>query len=242
MTLEIKNLHVTHEEKEILKGINLTIHKGEVHALMGPNGSGKSTLSYALMGHPRYKISKGEILLDGKDITNLSPNERAKHGLFLSFQNPIEIPGVTLSNFLRQAYNSIHEEKLSLLEFRELLKRHALSLGMDTDFLSRYLNEGFSGGEKKKAEMLQLLVLNPKIAILDETDSGLDSDSLKLVSQGIKNFATPEKTILVITHYNKMLDLLNPNRVSVISGGKIIAEGDNSLLEKIEAEGYKSLS
>jgi len=242
MTLEIKNLHVTHEEKEILKGINLTIPKGEVHALMGPNGSGKSTLSYALMGHPRYKISKGEILLDGKDITNLSPNERAKHGLFLSFQNPIEIPGVTLSNFLRQAYNSIHEEKLSLLEFRELLKRHALSLGMDTDFLSRYLNEGFSGGEKKKAEMLQLLVLNPKIAILDETDSGLDSDSLKLVSQGIKNFATPEKTILVITHYNKMLDLLNPNRVSVISGGKIIAEGDNSLLEKIEAEGYKSLS
>ena len=241
MTLEIKNLHVTHEEKEILKGINLTIPKGEVHALMGPNGSGKSTLSYALMGHPRYKISKGEILLDGKDITNLSPNERAKHGLFLSFQNPIEIPGVTLSNFLRQAYNSIHEEKLSLLEFRELLKRHALSLGMDTDFLSRYLNEGFSGGEKKKAEMLQLLVLNPKIAILDETDSGLDSDSLKLVSQGIKNFATPEKTVLVITHYNKMLDILNPHRVSVISDGKIITTGGKELIEQIEKEGYGSL-
>ncbi|MDP3986687.1 MAG: Fe-S cluster assembly ATPase SufC [Nanoarchaeota archaeon] len=238
MTLQIKNLHATHEGKEILKGVNLKLEKGKVHALMGPNGSGKTTLSYILMGHPKYKITKGEIIFDGKNITNFSPDEKAKLGIFLSFQNPISVPGVTLSNFLRQAYNSIHSDKLSLLEFRQVLGEKANVLGVDVSFLSRYLNEGFSGGEKKKAEALQLLILNPKLAILDETDSGLDIDSLKLVSKGISDFMNPEKYILIITHYKKILEYIKPDKISIIIDGRIVNEGSADLVEEIEEKGY----
>ena len=238
MSLEIKNLHVEHEGKEILKDLNLTLEAGKVHALMGPNGSGKSTLAYALMGHPKYRITDGEILLDGKDISELSADERAKLGLFLSFQNPVSVSGVTLSNFLRQAYNSIHSDKLSLLEFRRILGKKAKELNLDESFLSRYLNEGFSGGEKKKAEILQLLVLNPRVTVLDETDSGLDIDSLKLVSEGINKFMNKDKIVLVITHYKRILELVKPDKISVIAEGKIVREGSSDLVDELEREGY----
>ena len=238
MTLEIKNLYVGFEGKIILKGVNLKLEPGKIHALMGPNGSGKTTLSYVLMGHPKYKIMAGQILLDGDDITKFSPDERAKRGLFLSFQAPIEVQGVTISNFLRQAYNSIKGKKLSLLEFREMLEEKCKLLKMDVKFLNRYLNQGFSGGEKKKAEILQMLVLNPGTVILDETDSGLDIDALKLVSEGVKQFMTPEKTVLVITHYKRILDYLQPDKVSVMIDGKIEFEGDSSLVASLEEKGY----
>ncbi|MBU2503520.1 MAG: Fe-S cluster assembly ATPase SufC [Nanoarchaeota archaeon] len=239
MTLEIKNLHVKHEGKEILKGVNLRLENGKVHALMGPNGSGKTTLAETFMGNPKYKITKGQILLDGKDITNLRADKKAKLGLFLSFQNPVTISGVTVSNFLRQAYNSIHKEKLSLLEFRKLLDEKRELLNIPSEFLSRYLNEGFSGGEKKKLEILQLLVLNPKVAILDETDSGLDIDSLKIVSQGISNFMTPEKIILIITHYKRILEYVKPDKVFILIDGKIVSSGGAELVNKLEKEGYE---
>ena len=238
--LEIKNLYVEHEGKIILKGVNLSLKPGEIHALMGPNGSGKSTLANVLMGHPKYKIVSGDILLNGKSISNISPDGRAREGLFLSFQNPVEVSGVTVSNFLRQAYNSLKEKKLSLLEFRHLLEQKAKELDMDTDFLARYLNEGFSGGEKKKAEILQLLVLNPKIAILDETDSGLDIDSLKKVAEGVKKFVGSDsgKMVLIITHYKRILDYLKPNKVSILSDGKVVASGGEEVVEMLEEKGY----
>src|SRR3990167_4016973 len=238
MTLEIKNLYVGFEGKIILKGVNLKLEPGKIHALMGPNGSGKTTLSYVLMGHTKYKIMAGQILLEGDDITKFSPDERAKRGLFLSFQAPIEVQGVTISNFLRQAYNSIKGKKLSLLEFREMLEDKCKLLKMDVKFLNRYLNQGFSGGEKKKAEILQMLVLNPGTVILDETDSGLDIDALKLVSEGVKQFMTPEKTVLVITHYKRILDHLQPDKVSVMIDGKIEFEGVSSLVASLEEKGY----
>ncbi|MBS3086086.1 Fe-S cluster assembly ATPase SufC [Candidatus Pacearchaeota archaeon] len=236
--LEVKNLYVGFEGKVILKGVNLKVETGSVHALMGPNGSGKTTLSYVLMGHPKYKVMAGQILLNGEDITRLSPDERAKRGLFLSFQMPVEIPGVTISNFLRQAYNTLKDRKLSLLEFRALLEEKCKELGMDAKFLNRYLNQGFSGGEKKKAEILQMLVLNPKVAVLDETDSGLDVDALKLVAKGISKFMTPEKTVLVITHYKRILEHLEPEKVSVMVDGKIAFEGDKNLVQDLEQKGY----
>lgn len=236
--LEIKNLYVGFEGKVILKGVNLKVGNGEIHALMGPNGSGKTTLSYVLMGHPKYRIMAGQIFLNGKDITKMPPDERAKRGLFLSFQMPVEISGVTISNFLRQAYNSLKERKLSLLEFRALLEEKCEEIGMDTKFLNRYLNQGFSGGEKKKAEILQMLVLNPGVVVLDETDSGLDIDSLKLVAAGVKKFMKPEKTILVITHYKRILDYLEPDKVSVMIDGKIEMEGDRSLINSLDEKGY----
>ena len=236
--LEIKNLYAGFEGKMILKGVDLKVDSGKVHALMGPNGSGKSTLAYVLMGHPKYKIMTGKIFLNGEDITGLSPDERAKRGLFLSFQMPVEIQGVTISNFLRQAYNSLSERKLSLLEFRALLEEKCKELGMDTKFLNRYLNQGFSGGEKKKAEILQMLVLNPSVAVLDETDSGLDVDALKLVANGISKFMTPEKTVLVITHYKRILEYLEPEKVSVMIDGKITMEGDKNLVQELEQKGY----
>lgn len=239
MTLEIKNLWVSQEKKIILKGVNMKLEKGRVHALMGPNGSGKTTLSYVLMGHPGYKIMKGEILLDGEDITEMAPDERAKRGLFLSFQSPVSISGITISNFLRQAYNSIKEEKLSLLEFRDRLEKKCKEIGMDPRFLSRYLNEGFSGGEKKKAEILQMLALDPKTAILDETDSGLDIDALRLVAKGIKDFASPEKTVLVITHYKRILDYINPEKVFIMIDGKVASEGSGELVDELEEKGYE---
>lgn len=239
MKLEIKNLYAKVKEKVILKGITLTIETGKVYALMGPNGSGKSTLSQVLMGHPKYIITKGEILLDGKDITNLSPDKRAKLGLFLSFQYPTEITGVTLTNFLRASYNSIHEKKLSVVEFYNLLKEKMKTLDIDTKFSRRYINTGFSGGEKKKAEILQLSVLNPKFAILDETDSGLDVDALKVVSKGINKYKSNKNCILLITHYYRILKYIKPNTVFIMKNGKIIKTGDSKLAKQIEETGFK---
>ena len=239
--LEIKNLHVSLKDKEILRGLNLKLEKGKIHALMGPNGSGKTTLAYVLMGHPSYSVTSGQVLLDGKDLLALTPDTKAKEGIFLSFQNPVEIEGVKLSTFLRQAYNSLHEKKLSILEFNELLEKEAHGLGIPKEFLSRYLNKGFSGGEKKKAEILQLLVLNPKIAILDETDSGLDIDSLKLVAEGINSFMNKDKIVLIITHYKRILEYVKPDKVSIIINGKIVLEGDGKLVNHLEEKGYEWL-
>lgn len=243
--LKIKDLHVSIETdegtSEILKGLNLTLNKGEIHAVMGPNGSGKSTLAQVLMGNSKYIITKGDILLDGKSILDLDVNERAKKGFFLSFQAPVEFEGITISKFLRESYNSIHsKKKLSVLEFQSLLKEKAKDLGLKEEFLNRYLNKGFSGGEKKKAEILQLLVLNPSIAILDETDSGLDIDSLKAVAQGVKKFEGKEKDkiVLVITHYKRILNYLNPNKVSILIDGKIAHQGTGDLADKLEEQGY----
>lgn len=239
MTLEIKNLYVSYENKIILKGVNLKLEKGKVHALMGPNGSGKTTLSYVLMGHPKYKVMKGDILFDGESILEMGPDERAKKGIFLSFQNPVEIQGITISNFLRQAYNSVKEQKLSLLEFRDLLEKKCKELDVDPRFLNRYLNEGFSGGEKKKAEILQMLSLNPRVAVLDETDSGLDIDALRLVAKGISDFMNPEKTVLVITHYKRILEHIKPDSVSIMIDGKIAKQGSGELVNRLEEKGYR---
>ncbi|MBW6442760.1 Fe-S cluster assembly ATPase SufC [Patescibacteria group bacterium] len=241
--LEIKNLSVACEEKIILDNLNLKIETGKIHVIMGPNGSGKTTLAKVLMGHPKYKIIHGEILLYNKSIIGLSPEELAKKGVFLSFQTPLEIPGITLSNFIRKAYNSIKEKKFSVLEFRELLEKKAKEIDLKREFLDYHINKGFSGGEKKKSEILQMLVLNPSIAILDETDSGLDIDSLKSVSKGILNFikensSNENKSILIITHYKRILEYLHPDKVSIMINGKIVMEGDESLIYQLEKKGY----
>ncbi|MDP3918315.1 MAG: Fe-S cluster assembly ATPase SufC [Nanoarchaeota archaeon] len=240
--LEIINLHVEVEGTEIIKGITLTFHPGKVHALMGPNGSGKSTLAQALMGHPKYKITQGKIILDGKDITNAKANERAKAGLFLSFQYPSEITGVTISNFLRIASENMQDIKHNVLKFHKDLKQKMKELGMDPSFASRYLNEGFSGGEKKKTEILQLTVLKPKYALLDETDSGADVDAIKIIAEGINNLRKEKEiSIIVITHYNRFLEYLQPDEVSILYKGKIIAQGTYDLAKKIEAEGFEGV-
>ena len=236
--IEIKNLHAGIKDKEILKGINLEINLGEVHALMGPNGAGKSCLASILMGNPRYKITKGQILLDGKDITELKVTERAKLGLFLSFQYPSEIMGVTLSNFLRTAYNSINEKKLGVIEFHDLLKEKMKNLEMDPSFAKRYLNTGFSGGEKKKAEILQMSILNPKYPILDECDSGLDVNALKIIGEGINKMRSKDKGILIITHYYRILSYITPDKVSILVNGKIVKTGSKDLALEIEKEGF----
>jgi Fe-S cluster assembly ATP-binding protein len=207
---------------------------------MGPNGSGKSTLANVLMGDPKYEVTKGRILLDGEDITKLAPNERAKMGIFLSFQYPAEIAGVTVSNFLRTAWNSIKEEQLDVLSFHKKLKEKMEGLKMDESFRKRYINEGFSGGEKKRAEILQMSVLEPKFAILDETDSGLDIDSIKIVGEGVNNMKGPEMGILIITHYYRILNFITPDRVHILVNGKIVEEGGKELAEKIEKEGFDS--
>lgn len=238
MALEIKNLHVSINNIQILNGVNLNVEPGTVHALMGPNGSGKSTLAHTLMGHPKYTITQGEIFLDGKDITNAKPDERAKQGLFLSFQYPAEISGVKISNFLRTAYNATHDKKLSVVEFHSLLKEKMASLGMSPDMIKRSLNEGFSGGEKKRSETLQLMILQPKYAILDETDSGLDVDALKQVAEGINKARTKEMGILVITHYNRILDYLKPDKVHIMKNGQIVKSNGPELAKTIEIEGY----
>ncbi|RMF05083.1 Fe-S cluster assembly ATPase SufC, partial [Candidatus Woesearchaeota archaeon] len=220
--LEIKDLHVSVVEKdsrkEILKGLNLVVKPGEIHALMGPNGSGKSTLAYAIMGHPKYEISKGSIKFKGKDVASLSPDERAKLGIFLSFQHPEAIPGVPMESFLRSAANAVRGEPYSILEFRELLEKKAEQFRIQPEFMKRYLNEGFSGGEKKKAEILQMSILQPDIAILDETDSGLDVDSLKIVAEGVNSVKRekPELSVLLITHYQRILDYIQPDFVHVM--------------------------
>lgn len=238
--LEVKDLHVKIEGKEILKGVSLAVDKGEVVAIMGPNGSGKSTLAYALMGHPKYEITKGRIFLNGEDVTEMEADERAKKGLFLSFQYPQEIAGVSVSNFLRTALNSKRKgDKISVPDFHKLLHEKMGLLKFDKSFALRYLNEGFSGGEKKKAEILQMAVLQPTIGILDETDSGLDVDSLKTVANGINRLKGPDMGILLITHYQRILDYIIPDKVHIVVDGKIVKSGGKELALEVEERGYE---
>jgi len=236
--LEVKDLKVKIEDKEILKGISLEVNKNEVVALMGPNGSGKSTLAYALMGHPRYQITNGKIMLNGKDATNAEPDERAKNGLFLSFQYPQEISGVSVSNFLRTALNAKREKPISVPDFHKLLQEKMALLKMDKSFALRYVNEGFSGGEKKRAEILQMAVLHPQIAILDETDSGLDIDALKTVANGVNALKGPETGILLITHYQRILNYITPDKVHIVIDGRIVKSGGKELALQVEEKGY----
>ncbi len=237
----IKDLRVQIEDKEILKGVNLTVRQGEIHAMMGPNGSGKSTLAYTLMGHPKYTVTGGEVTLDGQNILDMGPDERSRLGIFLAFQYPTAIPGVSVANFLRMAVNahrSNGERKITPMAFRKLLIDKMALLEMNSSFAARYLNEGFSGGEKKRAEILQMAVLEPKIAILDETDSGLDIDALKVVSQGVNTLAGPNMGVLVITHYQRILRYIKPHFVHVFMDGQIVKSGGQDLANKLEAEGY----
>ena len=236
--LVIKDLRVEVEGKEILKGLNLTVDDGMTAALMGPNGSGKSTLANTIMGHPKYIVTSGSIVFNGVDVTQMSADERAKTGLFLSFQYPKEVSGVTISNFLRTAYNAVHDSKIGVLDFQELLADKMKVIGMSSEYLKRYLNEGFSGGEKKKAEILQLLVLDPLFAVLDETDSGLDIDALRVVSEGVNKFKTKNKGVLLITHYKRILEYIKPDKVFIMNDGLVVEEGDGSLVDKLELEGY----
>ena len=246
--LEIIDLHVSREGKEILKGVNLKTGPGEVHAIMGPNGSGKSTLAYTLLGHPKYQVTKGDILIDGESILKLKADERAKKGLFLGFQYPAEVSGVGFSHFLRTAYNSLskalegddREVFITVREFQKYLKENLAKVGLKEEFLSRYLNEGFSGGEKKRAEVLQMAVLRPKIAILDEPDSGLDIDAVQSVAKAISQVSGKEATTIIITHYARILKFLDKlDYVHVFAEGKVMKTGDASLADKLEAEGYE---
>lgn len=239
--LELKNLHIEIEQKEILKGLNLKLERGKIYALMGPNGAGKSSLAYAIMGHPRFKVSKGEIIFKGEDITTLSPSERARRGIFLAFQYPVEISGVTLFNFLRLISNTKDNEKISPIEFSKLLKAKLKLLNLDEDFIKRYLNEGFSGGEKKKSEILQMSIINPELIILDEIDSGLDIDAIKTVSNMIKGLFDESKTILIITHYQRILSYIKPDSVFIMAEGNLVASGGYEIIDLIEREGYDSL-
>ena len=237
--LEIVDLHVNVEDKEILKGVNLTIRAGEIHAIMGRNGSGKSTLSYALMGHPRYKVTSGKMLYKGQEISEMSPDQRAKLGLALAFQYPVSIPGVSVSNFLRKTVNAVRGRDIPVKEFRLELKALMAKLGVKDEFLSRYVNDGFSGGEKKRLEILQLSMLNPSLAILDETDSGLDIDALKTVSEGVNALSKADTAILLITHYQRMLNYVQPQFVHVFQDGKIVASGGSELALELEDRGYE---
>ena len=237
-TLKIVNLHATIEDKEILKGINLTINSGEVHALLGPNGTGKSTLASVIMGNPRYTVTKGEIYLDDKNVLEMSVDERARAGIFLAFQNPIEVPGVTNNSFMRESLSAIKGERVKLIEFALEYEKMAEELDMKNDLPHRYLNEGFSGGEKKRNEILQMKVLKPKFALLDEIDSGLDVDALRIVGENVSQEMGPNLGILIITHYQRMLNYIKPSHVHVISDGKIVLSGGIEIVNKIEEEGY----
>lgn len=240
--LEIKDLHVSVDSKQIINGLNLTIKQGEIHALMGPNGSGKSTLAQAIMGHPRYIIDSGDVLIDGESILKMSADKRAKKGLFLSFQYPAEVQGVSMMNFFRMAMNALNgNAKMSIPEFRKLVKEKMDLLKVDESFTKRYLNEGFSGGEKKRSEILQFALLNPKIAILDETDSGLDIDALRIVSEGINSLTGPGVGILLITHYNRMLKYITPHHVHILVNGRIVRSGDSSLAMHLDEQGYETI-
>lgn len=240
-TLEIKDLHVSIEDKEILKGVNLTINTDEIHAIMGPNGTGKSTLSSAIMGHPSYEVTKGEVLLDGVNILELEVDERAKAGLFLAMQYPSEITGVTNADFMRSAINAKREEwqEINLMQFIKKLDKNMDFLDIDKDMAQRYLNEGFSGGEKKRNEILQLMMLEPKFAILDEIDSGLDIDALKVVSKGINQMRGENFCALMITHYQRLLNYITPDKVHVMYAGKVVKSGGPELAKRLEEEGYE---
>jgi Fe-S cluster assembly ATP-binding protein len=242
--LVIRNLHVSIEGKEILKGLDLTVRQGEVHAIMGPNGTGKSTLAYALMGHPSYEITAGEVTYKDQNILELEPDKRSRLGIFLAFQYPVSIPGVTVANFLRTAINSRrraenpNDKGVPIPEFRKMVKERMEHLKMDPVFAGRYLNEGFSGGEKKRAEILQMAVLKPEIAILDETDSGLDIDALRIVSEGVNALRGPNLGVMVITHYQRILNYINPDFVHVMLGGRIVESGGPELALHLEEHGY----
>jgi Fe-S cluster assembly ATP-binding protein len=240
----IRNLHVNVNGREILKGVDLTVRSGEVHALMGPNGTGKSTLAYALMGHPNYEVTEGEVYFRDKNILDLEPDERSRLGVFLAFQYPVAIPGVSVANFLRSAINARRkvsnpgDKGVSVPEFRKILKERMDLLKMDYSFAGRYLNDGFSGGEKKRAEILQMAVLRPQIAILDETDSGLDIDALRIVSEGVNALRGPELGVLVITHYQRILNYIKPDHVHIMLGGRIVESGASDLALHLEEHGY----
>jgi Fe-S cluster assembly ATP-binding protein len=247
--LELRNLHVALEDgTEIVKGVDLAVNTDEVHAVMGPNGSGKSTLAYALMGHPAYEITDGQILFDGEDVTELGADERAQRGLFLAFQYPHAIPGVTVTSFLRSAINAIRkarageDDPIPVPEFRKSLLNAMDVLKVPRELASRYLNDGFSGGEKKRVEILQMALLKPRIAVLDETDSGLDIDALKIVAAGVRDLVGPEMGAVVITHYQRILNYIQPDFVHVFVDGRIVVEGGPELAHKLEAEGYEAFT
>ncbi|MFN0073036.1 MAG: Fe-S cluster assembly ATPase SufC [Chloroflexota bacterium] len=239
-TLVIEGLRVAVEGKEILRGLDLTVNRGETHALMGPNGSGKSTLANTLMGHPRYEVLSGSVRLDGEEMLGLGPDKRAQKGLFLAFQYPVAIPGVRLGDFLRAATRATQTTQVSALEFRKRLRGKMDMLKMDQAFAARDVNEGFSGGEKKRAEVLQMAMLEPSIAVLDEIDSGLDIDALRTVAEGVEALAGPEMGLLVITHYQRLLNYIHPDHIHVLVRGRIVASGGVEIVEKLEAEGYES--
>ena len=242
--LEIRNLHVSIDGKEILKGVDLTVEQGKVHAIMGPNGTGKSTLAYTLMGHPSYVVSEGEVIFKELNVLELEPDERSRLGLFLAFQYPVAIPGVTVANFLRTAINARRRAKnpedkgMPIPEFRKMLKEKMSLLKMDQNFAGRYLNDGFSGGEKKRAEILQMAALNPEIAILDETDSGLDIDALRIVAEGVNALMHKEMGVLVITHYQRLLNYIKPDFVHIMLDGRIVESGGPDLALHLEDQGY----
>ncbi len=240
--LEISNLHVSVDGNQILKGIDLTINKGEIHAIMGPNGSGKSTLAKVLAGHPAYEVTQGKVLYEGENLLEMSPDERARRGVFMAFQYPIEVPGVSNAQFLRLAYNEKRkhqgEEELDPLEFKDLLKERARIVEMDASFMSRSVNEAFSGGEKKRNEILQMAVLEPKLAILDETDSGLDIDALRIVAGGVNQLHNSENATVLVTHYQRLLNYIVPHYVHVLSSGRIVREGGKELAFELEQKGY----
>ena len=236
--LTVDDLKVKIDDKQILNGVNLKIGPGEVHAIMGPNGTGKSTLAYALAGKASYEVTGGSITMEGNNILEMTPDERARSGMFLAFQYPSEVPGVTVDNFLRVAYNAVKEEELSIWEFRNLLKEKMEFLHIDESFSGRYLNEGFSGGEKKRNEILQMAILQPKLAVLDETDSGLDIDALQIVAKGVNELLPEDSSVLVITHYQRILRYIKPDFVHVMIDGKIVESGGGELAEKLEDQGY----
>ena len=240
--LDIKNLKVTAEGKEILRGVDLHVGAGEVHAIMGPNGSGKSTLARALAGHPAYEVTDGAVTYDGRDLLDMDPDERAREGVFMAFQYPVEIPGVNNAYFLKAALNAkrkhLGQPELDAMEFMQLIKEKAALLDIDQGMLSRAVNEGFSGGEKKRNEIFQIALLEPRLAILDETDSGLDIDALKIVSSGVNAMRSPERAIIVVTHYQRLLDYIVPDYVHVLSGGRIVKSGEKGLALELEKRGY----
>jgi Fe-S cluster assembly ATP-binding protein len=237
--LKIENLQVEIDGQEIVKGLDLEVGKGEIHAIMGPNGSGKSTLANVLMGHPRYEVTGGAITFQGEDVFELEPDERAKLGMFLAFQYPSEVPGVSVANFLRTAVNSVREEDLSPMEMYRLIQDKMKIMQMDPKFAERYLNEGFSGGEKKRNEILQMLMLEPKLAIMDETDSGLDIDALQVVAKGVNELRGPEFSAVIITHYQRILRYIEPDHVHVMLDGRLVTSGGKELAHELEDKGYE---